>query len=52
MSIVAEIVRQYGGELDLQRADLGGLEVRLLLPRRQGMDLSASMHRDSAASPL
>ncbi|MCP8686108.1 ATP-binding protein [Marinobacterium sedimentorum] len=52
MSIVAEIVRQYGGELDLQRADLGGLEVRLLLPRRQGMDLSASLHRDSAASPL
>jgi signal transduction histidine kinase len=52
MSIVSEIVRQYGGQLDLQRADLGGLEVRLLLPRRLGLDLSASLNADSAQSPL
>jgi signal transduction histidine kinase len=52
MSIVSEIVRQYGGQLDLQRADLGGLEVRLLLPRSLGLDLRASLNEDSAQRPL
>ncbi|MCB1383278.1 MAG: histidine kinase [Notoacmeibacter sp.] len=33
LSIVSELVGEYGGELVLGRSDLGGLEVRIDLPR-------------------
>ena len=36
LSIVRDIVREYGGELALDRSDLGGLRVTVLLPRRGG----------------
>ncbi|NVK41841.1 MAG: sensor histidine kinase [Oceanospirillaceae bacterium] len=40
MSIVCEIVRQYGGRLALDEASGGGLRVIVMLPRRAGLDLS------------
>ncbi|MFC6670192.1 sensor histidine kinase [Marinobacterium aestuariivivens] len=41
MSIVSEIVRQYEGRLELGEAAGGGLEVRVLLPLRPGLELTA-----------
>ena len=36
LSIVRDIVREYGGELALDRSDLGGLRATVRLPRRGG----------------
>ena len=36
LSIVRDIVREYGGELRLDRSDLGGLRATVRLPRRGG----------------
>ena len=41
LSIVRDIVREYGGELALDRSDLGGLRVTVRLPRRRGETGSA-----------
>ncbi|GGO78404.1 two-component sensor [Marinobacterium nitratireducens] len=40
MSIVGEIVGQYGGRLTLDEAAGGGLRACVMLPRRAGIDLS------------
>ncbi len=36
LSIVSELVSEYGGSLVLERSDLGGLRVRIDLPRAMG----------------
>ena len=42
LSIVRDIVREYGGALRLDRSDLGGLRATVRLPRRGGADETRS----------